>query len=106
MGFLSMKMLNKISRRKFIAIGISAFATLIGIFDSCSKLTNHLVYQVKNSICIRCKKCISVCPVYAITLVNGMAVIDESECIGCGRCAQVCSANAISSSSSKKSIVN
>jgi NAD-dependent dihydropyrimidine dehydrogenase PreA subunit len=35
-----------------------------------------------------------------------MAVIDESECIGCGRCAQVCSANAISSSSSKKSIVN
>jgi Fe-S-cluster-containing hydrogenase component 2 len=100
-----MKMLNKISRRKFVAIGISVFATLIGIFDSCSKLTNHLVYQVKNSICIGCKKCISVCPVYAITLVNGKAVIEGSECIGCGRCAQVCSANAISSSS-ENSIVN
>jgi Fe-S-cluster-containing hydrogenase component 2 len=100
-----MKMLNKISRRKFVAIGISVFTTLIGIIDSCSKLTNHLVYQVKNSVCIGCKKCISVCPVYAIDLVNGKAVIDGGECIGCGRCAQVCSANAISSSSSENSIV-
>lgn len=101
-----MKMSNKISRRKFLAIGISAFATLIGIFDSCSKLTDYLVYQVKNSICNGCKKCISVCPVFAITLVNGKAVIDGSECIGCGRCAQVCSPNAISSSSSENSNVN
>jgi len=44
---------------------------------------------------IFCKKCVSVCPVGAIKIIDGKAEIDKSRCIGCGRCASVCPKGAI-----------
>ncbi|QVK17107.1 monomeric [FeFe] hydrogenase [Mycoplasmatota bacterium] len=41
-------------------------------------------------------KCIQACPVNAITLLNGKAIINNDKCISCGRCRKACPYNAIS----------
>ena len=45
--------------------------------------------------CIGCQICTAECPVGAIEMVEGTAVIDPEECIGCGKCAEVCPVKAI-----------
>jgi ferredoxin len=40
------------------------------------------IYSVNEDTCIGCQLCVSPCPVGAITMVNGKAVIDQSKCIG------------------------
>lgn len=39
--------------------------------------------------------CVSVCPVKAISLVDGKSHIDKSKCIKCGRCKEICPYSAI-----------
>jgi pyruvate formate lyase activating enzyme len=50
------------------------------------------VYPAK---CIRCGLCVPVCPVHAVTLVEGKPVIDRITCTVCGKCAEVCNAQAL-----------
>ncbi len=39
--------------------------------------------------CIGCKSCMKIgCP--AISMVNGKAVVDQTQCVGCGVCSQLC----------------
>ena len=45
--------------------------------------------------CIGCGLCISQCPVSAISMVDGKAVIDPSLCIACGLCVNGCAVNSI-----------
>lgn len=40
--------------------------------------------------CRDCHKCVRICPVKAIGIVNGHATLVESSCIFCGRCVQEC----------------
>ena len=40
--------------------------------------------------CIGCGLCKKICPENAISVVNGLAVIDYDKCISCGLCATVC----------------
>ena len=46
--------------------------------------------------CTGCGKCVSVCPVDAISMVNDKAVVDDSACADCGACVPACSHGAIS----------
>ncbi len=46
-------------------------------------LTSYNINQYK---CIGCQACLAACPVQAISLRNGKAVIDQSKCIQCGIC--------------------
>ena len=39
--------------------------------------------------------CSSVCPVKAVSIVNGKSVIDKEKCLKCGRCADTCPYHAI-----------
>lgn len=45
-----------------------------------------LIYIVDPDLCIGCRLCISPCPVNAITMVRGKAVIDTEKCISDGIC--------------------
>ncbi len=59
-------------------------------------------YEVKKDDCIGCKLCVSACPVDAIKMVDGKAVIDKEKCIGCGICVNKCPVNAIVKADLKK----
>ena len=53
-----------------------------GAFPSPGGYTIHL--------CDQCGACAQVCPVEAISQVNGAYLIDSDECIGCGTCVDEC----------------
>jgi Na+-translocating ferredoxin:NAD+ oxidoreductase RNF subunit RnfB len=40
--------------------------------------------------CIGCKRCVKACPEGAISMRDGLAVIDYSKCTVCGECVKVC----------------
>ncbi|MEM3629725.1 MAG: 4Fe-4S binding protein [Candidatus Bathyarchaeia archaeon] len=46
-------------------------------------------------LCNGCQACVPVCPVNAISMVEGKARIDPFQCIGCGACIPICPQNAI-----------
>lgn len=45
--------------------------------------------------CIACEACVSVCPVGAISMVEGKAAIEQDICISCGACVGECPVEAI-----------
>ncbi|MBN1434556.1 4Fe-4S binding protein [Candidatus Fermentibacterales bacterium] len=45
--------------------------------------------------CIGCGLCVGQCPVDAIELVGGKALIDPASCIACGICSMTCPTSAI-----------
>ena len=51
--------------------------------------------KVNKDTCIGCGSCVDMCPVQAITLVDGKASINPDICVSCGSCVGTCPANAI-----------
>ena len=50
---------------------------------------------VKADDCIGCEICLDRCQVSAITMIDGIAVIDRNKCLGCGLCVTTCASEAI-----------
>ena len=51
--------------------------------------------RVNREECVGCGMCVKVCPVGAISMQDGVAVIDDDVCVRCGRCLQACPVGAI-----------
>ena len=51
--------------------------------------------MVDENKCIGCGACEGICPVGAISMVNGKSHIDEDKCIKCGSCENMCPLEAI-----------
>ena len=54
-----------------------------------------MALKVDSSKCTGCSACLDVCPVDAINIKEGKAVISDA-CIDCGACISQCSVEAIS----------
>jgi electron transport complex protein RnfB len=50
--------------------------------------------EINPELCTGCEICVSRCQLDAITIVNGVAVVDLDRCIGCGNCVALCEFNA------------
>ncbi len=68
----------------------------MGFASRGGKLHQHSqsVPIINKEKCISCGKCVRKCPVDAISLIEGKAVID-SKCVGCASCTTVCPVGAI-----------
>ncbi|MCF7935640.1 MAG: 4Fe-4S binding protein [Synergistales bacterium] len=51
---------------------------------------------VDKDTCIGCEACVGVCPVDAISMVDGKAEVDADTCVECGACVAACPVSAIS----------
>lgn len=52
------------------------------------------VFHIRKVECTGCRECVPGCPVKAIMVVSGKAIIDPEKCIGCGRCQKACAFSA------------
>ena len=50
------------------------------------------VWNIMHQKCFHCTDatCVAVCPVKAISKVDGWTIIDQNKCIGCGECEKQC----------------
>jgi heterodisulfide reductase subunit A len=50
---------------------------------------------VITDLCDGCESCVPICPVNAISMQQGKALVDPFQCIGCGACIPICPREAI-----------
>lgn len=69
------------------------YGTLLSIFSKFNKRS----YMVVNEECIRCGKCVRVCPSDAILWEDKKEypIIIQNECLLCGKCKEVCPTDSI-----------
>lgn len=76
--------------------------------------TTNFIPYIQEAACTGCRKCVTVCPVEAITLVSAndpqhpkskKARLYEDICLGCGVCAKVCPIDSIEMRSRKQRVV-
>lgn len=76
--------------------------------------TTNFIPEVNEDNCDGCGKCVSVCPVEAMTLVSAnnphhpkmkIARLDKNICLGCGICVRACSNNFIELKSRPKRVI-
>ena len=59
-------------------------------------MPQNMAVTIDGGKCTGCGACVDACPVDAIKLVDGKAVVDEDTCIDCGTCVDECPVEAIS----------
>jgi ferredoxin len=74
-------------RRSFLLsiTGIGAMAALARGEETLRKST------IIHSRCVGCGDCVRQCPMTALSLDNGKAVVDPTKCVGCHTCLMTCS---------------
>ena len=50
---------------------------------------------IDEDMCVGCGICVEECPVDAISMENGKAVIDMKKCIRCKKCHEICPQKAV-----------
>ena len=62
----------------------------IGIADCASAVRAGLALTNCDYGCVGLGSCVKACPQGAISVRNGVAVVDRRKCVGCGLCAKAC----------------
>lgn len=62
----------------------------IGVMDCRSAVLAGINLTDCDYGCVGLGSCVSVCPEHAITVRNGVAVVNPVKCVGCGLCAKAC----------------
>jgi ferredoxin len=60
-----------------------------------SLMSTYFIRRTSPEECTGCGACVEICPVDAIKVEAGSAVVDEEWCIGCGVCSMVCGTGAV-----------
>jgi len=74
--------------KKKIFIGTVLFSLAFALLISAQTVKKSTIFAAK---CVGCGDCVRGCPVKAITMIKGKAVIDTEKCVGCRLCVVVCS---------------
>jgi Pyruvate/2-oxoacid:ferredoxin oxidoreductase delta subunit len=76
--------------------------------------TTNFIPKIQDEACTGCRKCVTVCPVEAMSLVSAndphhpkkkKARVNEKICLGCGICARVCPENCIDLKSRDRRVI-
>ena len=69
----------------------------MGCAARAGKMEQHceIAPQVKQDICILCKRCIEVCPQHAVMQHDDKIFVDIGKCIGCAQCISECPKSAM-----------
>jgi ferredoxin len=76
--------------------------------------TTNFIPKIQDEACTGCRKCVTVCPVEAMSLVSAndphhpkkkKARVNEKICLGCGICARVCPENCIGLKSRARRVI-
>ncbi len=62
---------------------------------ACDACPTRTVWVTNNCRGCLAHPCVQVCPKGAVSIIDGVSVIDQEKCIKCGRCIQACPYNAI-----------
>jgi heterodisulfide reductase subunit A len=81
--------------RDTVSDGLGASAKAALFLKSDYVTTSPEKAYVIPDLCNGCQACVPVCPVNAISMVEGKAEIDPFQCTGCGACLPVCPQEAI-----------
>jgi len=81
--------------RDTVSDGLGASARAALFLKSDYVTTSPEKAYVIADLCNGCQTCVPVCPVKAISMVDGKARIDPFQCSGCGACIPVCPQEAI-----------
>lgn len=81
-------------RKKLLSVLIIAIIFLGFLFAT--ELVENPFVRIYD--CVGCGDCLEACPVKAIEIVNGKAVIDNEKCINCNICVGTCTYDAIEGS--------
>ena len=83
-----------------IAMGMQSFREIdanVAMFEGApeaqelmEKLSGRERRMMVHDWCEGCGRCVKRCGQHAISLVNGMAQVDQAKCVFCGYCARVC----------------
>ena len=57
--------------------------------------SSKMAAKVDKEKCVGCETCVGNCPVTAIKMEDGKAVVNENDCLGCGACVGECPVEAI-----------
>ncbi|MCL6477009.1 MAG: 4Fe-4S binding protein [Peptococcaceae bacterium] len=57
-------------------------------------MATYFMRETNHSDCTGCGYCVEICPVAALSLNDGLPVVDEEWCIGCGVCVAKCPGSA------------